>query len=152
MKSLHDLVYEKLFNQPVDEKLVINKKSQVKTKVKIDPALIKSNKINNLMWDKSPGAAYKHRVKMEGYMRKGSKPARLVNDIKDNNKLVNRWFCAVELEWDEAIQEFGKAIENRGLATLNELHGYILYQYSRNHKKNIKNYLDLYNIDYDETN
>ena len=67
-------------------------------------------------------------------------------------KLVNRWYAAITLNWNEAIQVFGEEIEKRGYATLEDLHGYILYQYNRNHHESFKNYLDLYNIDYDETN
>ena len=155
MKSLHDLVYEKLFNQPVDEKLVINKKSQVKAKIKIDKDKITSTKISNLMFGYAPGPnnnPAKNLSKMEGYMRKGSKPLTLVHSIKDKTKLVNRWYAAITLDWNEAIQVFGEEIEKRGYATLEDLHGYILYQYNRNHNTSFKNYLDLYNIDYDETN
>ena len=145
MKSLYDLIYEKL---------VINRDTKEKTKVKIDKDKIKSSKVLGLMYGSgSPNNNQgKNLSKMEYYMKKGSKPLTLVHSIKDKTKLVNRWYAAITLNWNEAIQVFGEEIEKRGYATLEDLHGYILYQYNRNHHESFKNYLDLYNIDYDETN
>ena len=155
MKSLHDLVYEKLVisNQRVNEKLVINK-DIVSKKIEIpDIDNDVKHRIEDLMYEKSPSALYKHMAKMEGYMKKGSKPKILVNTIKDLTKLINRWYCAIQLEWDEAIQVFGDAITDRTDITLDNLHQYILYQYKNAYKNNaehFKNYLDLYNIKYNQ--
>ena len=91
-----------------------------------------------------------------GYMKKGSKPSILINHIKDNKKLMNRWFCAIKLEWDDAIKQFGEAVADRCEFTQEQLHGYILKLY--NNLKNsrytelrdkYKHYLNLYNIEYE---
>lgn len=145
MKSLHDLVYEKL---------IINNTAKIKSKEninEIDPAV--KNRIENLMYEKSPSASHKHMIKMEGYMKKGSKPKILVNTIKDLTKLINRWYCGIQLDWNEAIKTFGDAIIARTDLTLDNLHAFILDKYKKSSnlsasKEHFKNYLDLYNINY----
>ena len=52
---------------------------------------------------------------MRDYHTRHSKPERLVNSIKDNEKLVRRFAVAVNMKWDEAIDEFGKALADRGI-------------------------------------
>lgn len=53
--------------------------------------------------------------KMQEYKSKGSKPERLVATIKDGEKLKRRFAIAVEMNWREAISEFGNALVNRGI-------------------------------------
>ena len=147
MKSLHELVYEKLH---------IDKNSKLKTPLKIEP--VDSNverDIRVAMRESTPGKEVAHERKMKGYMEKGSKPSRLVNDIKDNKKLINRWFCAVKLEWDDAIQTFGEAVSQRCGFTQEQLHGYILKLYNEllnsrfpDMRDHCLHYLELYHIEH----
>lgn len=67
--------------------------------------------------------------KMKSYMNKGSKPERLVNSIKDNDKLQRRFRVAVELKWEDAINVFGQAIIDRNIHTEEA----VLYYIKRNY-------------------
>lgn len=147
MKSLHELVYEKLH---------IDKNSKLKAPLKIEPvdSTVERN-ITVAMRESTPSKEMSHERKMKEYMQKGSKPSRLVNDIKDNKKLINRWFCAVKLEWDDAIQTFGDAVAARCGFTLEQLHGYILKLYNNlsnsrflDMRDHYQHYLDLYHIEH----
>lgn len=138
------------------EKLILNKQSTSIDKSKlppIDPQV--ESKIENYMNSKSPSNnSAKHMDKMEGYMKKGSDPKRLIATIKDDNKLINRWYAGVKLGWDAAILEFGKAVESRLGFTLNQLHQYIMACYKRisfnsPYKIKYEQYFDLYNLKYD---
>ena len=142
----------------INEKILINKDIQ-KQEIKvgtIDPA--KKSYINRMMWVKSPSVDYQDEIKMKEYFKKGSKPQRLANSIKDINKLFRRWMVAIRMQWDECIQVFGEEIDKRQQdITLQNLHEYIFDQYKR--YKNIKlsrdkyiHYFELYGLTYDENN
>jgi len=70
--------------------------------------------------------------KMRDYHAKGSKPERLVNSIKDNEKLARRFAVAVNMKWDAAIDEFGKALVDRGVYRQEEVDKYIEVHYAKN--------------------
>lgn len=63
--------------------------------------------------------------KMSGYLHKGSKPSRLVNSIKDNGKLERRFSAAIDMGWDEAIEEFGQALIDRKIYSEEQIIYYI---------------------------
>ena len=111
-------------------------------------------KLDRIMWDKG-GKAYfdKHMNKMEAYMKKGSNPKRLVGDIENITKLLNRWLAAIYLEWDDAIDTFGNAIAERLNLTIEDLHQYICNQYrtvsGASGPKYIISYKKLYNIEFE---
>lgn len=69
---------------------------------------------------------------MRDYHARYSKPERLVNSIKDNEKLVRRFAVAVNMKWDEAIDEFGKALVDRGIYKQEEVDKYIEVHYAKN--------------------
>ena len=69
---------------------------------------------------------------MRDYHIRHSKPERLVNSIKDNEKLVRRFAVAVNMKWDEAIDEFGKALVDRGIYKQEEVDKYIEVHYAKN--------------------
>lgn len=69
---------------------------------------------------------------MRDYHARHSKPERLVNSIKDNEKLVRRFAVAVNMKWDEAIDEFGKALVDRGIYKQEEVDKYIEVHYAKN--------------------
>lgn len=52
--------------------------------------------------------------KMNEYKHKGSKPQRLVNSIKDRDKLLRRFRIACQMKWYECVEAFGDAIIERG--------------------------------------
>ena len=142
----------KTFNKYLLEKLILNKNIKKSEGISsIDPKI--QNKIENLMWEKSPGASYTHVDKMNGYKSKGSDPKRLVSKITNKTKLINRWWVAVTMQWNEAIKEFGNAIENKTDITLENLHQFVIKKLKNNsHKDAYNNYLALYNIKPNETN
>ena len=67
--------------------------------------------------------------KMSDYHNKGSKPSRLVATIKDNEKLKRRFAVAVKMGWNEAIDEFGKALVDRNIYSQEEVDKFIEIHY-----------------------
>ncbi len=165
MKNLIQFISEKLYHQQVDEKLVFNKHTKAKHELKsvtdIDiPWTVSAH--FNIYSEKQKDACMN---KMKSYYNKQSKVTTLINTIKDSTKLVNRWYCAVLLEWDEAIQKFGEEIENRNIATVDQLSAYLYMYYIKSpltihaeeygqdgdvniYKKHLEHYFELYNIEY----
>ena len=70
--------------------------------------------------------------KMHDYFSKGSKPIRLVNSIKDRSKLERRFSVAIEMGWDDAINEFGKALIEREKYDENSIIAYIYKRFKGN--------------------
>lgn len=148
MKLLHDYVYEKLslHNKNIKDDYVVGHLDPINPDVR--------RKIDLAMRSQTPAKEHSHYVKMEGYMKKGSKPKVLIGSIKDTNKLINRWFAAITLEWDDAIIEFGPAVSEKLGFSMTELHQYIVNCYKNcspqsDRKKAYKHYMDIYNIDDD---
>jgi len=67
--------------------------------------------------------------KMQGYYKKGSKPERLVNSIKDDHKLLRRFATAIDMKWDDAVNVFGHAIIDRNIWNKDEVILYISKRY-----------------------
>lgn len=84
---------------------------------------------------KTPQSEYTNNQKMKSYMDKGSKPERLVNSIKDKEKLLKRWDAAMDLEWKEAADVFKQAIIDRGYYTDEELMTWICRKVKNNKDK-----------------
>lgn len=113
----------------INEKLHIGsfKKPKELTNDEINDILDKYNNIGvnptlrRELTFKTPTDEATHTNKMEGYMKKGSKPERLVNSIKDKEKLLKRWNVAMDLGWKEAADIFKQAIIDRGYYTDEEL-------------------------------
>ena len=53
--------------------------------------------------------------KMRSYRDKGSNPERLVNSIKDHQKLIARWGVAIMIGWTEAAEVFEQKIRQKYL-------------------------------------
>ena len=139
------------------EKLILNKNTKIKDKLNVGQLDIADSdkmyrKILNFMRENYPTKSYAHARKMEEYMKKGSDPKRLTASIKDSKKLLNRWFQAVKLEWDDAIIEFGDTINNRNIFSLEDLHKFIFKCWhdaaAPKAKEEYTHYLDLYKIIY----
>lgn len=98
------------------EKLRINKDTKVSSDF---PLIDKAKNIDpNEKYSLKGTFAWPERKdieKMEGYKNKGSKPERLVNSIKDNEKLERRFVVACRFKWEEAIQVFGQALIDRNI-------------------------------------
>ena len=142
----------------INEKLKINSNSKVNTDSGLrDLSDIKSKSFWELSY-KSTGEESRDWAKAEGYFKKKSKPERLVNSIKDRNKLIRRWYIFVAIGWEEAYQVFRNEIVNRGYYTEDELDKYILDRYNRvkivsstlakERTENYKNYLEVNNVKY----
>lgn len=63
----------------------------------------------------------KHVKKMVDYFNKHSDPERLVNSIKDDNKLIGRWIAAIVIDWPDAVGCFSREIARRKLLSKAEL-------------------------------
>lgn len=90
-------------------------------------------------------------AKMKSYYDKGSKPLTLVHTIKNDIKLVNRWFAAILLQWDEAIEVFKEAMIERIQEVSEEqwdAYIYDLFEKGGPNKTSYEHYLELYNIKY----
>lgn len=101
----------KNFNEYLIEKLVIDKDVEVSKKPNVKVPWI--------------GVMQQDIDKMKEYQRKGSKPLRLVNTIKDSEKLKRRFAVAVTMKWQEAIREFGKALVSRGIFSQEVVDAYV---------------------------
>lgn len=87
----------------------------------------------------------KHYNKMQGYYKKGSKPSRLVNSIKEKEKLLKRWYFTIILGWEDAFIEFKDAIIDRGYATEDQLRAFIQkYMIDKEKDQEVKNEYEKY--------
>ena len=67
--------------------------------------------------------------KMKEYKAKNSKPERLVNSIKNAEKLERRFIAAIDLKWEEAINVFGHALIDRNIVKEKDIIFYIAKTY-----------------------
>ena len=115
------------------------------------------NALQNDMYTKTPGEESTHYNKMEAYKKKGSKPIRLLNSIKDRKKLVYRWYVAIVINWLECAKVFRQGIIDRGYYNEDELDAYVLKRYNSslknskvpNVKEAVEKYLQEYNVKFD---
>lgn len=143
----------KQINNYITEKLIINKNTgSSNEKIKLDTISAEDyRKIYRIFADglDRHWGLDKHIRKMTEYMNKGSKPDRLIKSIKDISKLVCRWVAAIELDWTDAFDAFGKAIAERLNIDINVLHQYICDRtVSNKSNKHYRHYVDFYNLDY----
>lgn len=136
----------------IQEKLIVNK--NVKQRESRDLSKVVYNNVSREIHFKSPVEEHTHYNKMEAYKKKGSNPQRLVNSIKNKQKLIIRWWVAVMEDWLDCALVFRDEIVKRGYATEDELDAYMLNQYNRyKHQQpyadKFKNYLDEVGVKYD---
>ena len=136
----------------IQEKLKIGSKSKVNnfkkyTDDEIDELLKKYSRndvpqgLKTDIYYKTPGEEWRHREKMEGYYKKGSKPERLVASIKNREKMIKRWDIAMNMEWDDAAEVFKDEIIKRGYYTEDELFAYIVVFKVKSNPDKYKKYL-----------
>ena len=93
-------------------------------------------------------------VKIEKYFNKKSNPQRLVNSIKDDRKLLIRWFICILKRYSDYYPVFREAIVERNIASEDQLDAYILYKYKLAYagtiRDNYEEYLDTYDVKYDK--
>lgn len=140
----------------ITEKLKIGSKSKVNTDSGLRDLSDKELKTLPEIYYKSPAEESRDWTKAEEYMNKKSKPQRLVNSIKDRNKLVRRWFIYVALGWEEASQVFRDEIIKRSYYNEDQLDGYILKRYNscknstgdiaKKRAENYQKYLEINNV------
>ena len=139
------------------EKLKIGSQSKVNTSKDLrDLSDVEVGNFFELRY-KSPSEERRDWAKAEEYFNKKSKPERLVNSIKDRNKLVRRWFIYVIKGWEDAYQVFRDEIIKRGYYDEDKLDKYILNRYNmlKNHSskmektlENYEKYLEINNVKY----
>lgn len=137
----------KSLNSFIIEKILINKNTKIK-KPDWDPETqydkIAIYKWHHILNYKSPQMEYVDHEKMENYYRKGSIPSRLINSIKNKEKLCKRFNIAINMHWLEYAEIAKDEIINRGYFTVDEVNSYIEYlynkylTYSKNNPNNIK--------------
>lgn len=149
----------KQFIDYITEKLKINHSSKVNdnsglrdlSSITVPQELLRD------MTTKTPSEENAHYNKMEAYKKKGSKPIRLLNSIKDRKKLVYRWYVAIVLNWLECAKVFKQGIIDRGYYNEDELDAYILKRYNSYLKNSrvpnvteaVEKYLQEYNVKFD---
>lgn len=141
----------------ITEKLKIGSQSKVNTEKGLrDLSDVEDGHFFELRY-KSPSEESRDWAKAEEYFNKKSKPERLVNSIKDRNKLVRRWFIYVMKGWEDAYQVFRSEIVKRGYYTENELDKHILNRYNKLKNgsakmektlENYEKYLEINNVKY----
>ena len=144
MKSIKEIILEKL-------KL---SKNEIKEPPR-DLSNVDFSYINNMIYFKSPSEENSHYMKMEQYFNKKSNPQRLVNSIKDNRKLMIRWYICVSKGYSDYYPVFKDAIIERTNFDEDQLDAYILSRYKickgfRKLEENFEEYLDEYNVKYDK--
>ena len=156
MKTLKDIILEKL---------IINKNSKVKQQSKSVADIDIPWKVTTWFNVYSPKQQNAVMDKMIRYKQKNSNQAKMANGVAKVTELAQRWYCAVLLEWDEAIKAYGEQIELRGYTTIDILSAY-LYQkcyyrigtwkpseyrqdgIDKHYDAHLEHYFDLYNIEY----
>jgi len=153
MKHISEFINNQFF-----EALKINSKSKVNTDSGLrDLSDIKYISLHELSY-KSPTEESRDWDKAEMYFKKKSKPERLVNSIKDRNKLIRRWFIYVALGWDEATKVFKDEIIKREYYDEDTLDKYVLQRYNmignpstpiaKERTENYQKYLEINNVKY----
>ena len=125
------------------EKFIINKNTKVKKELsesEIDDLIEKyghnvDSGLRSDLYYNSPAVYNSHLNKMKGYMDKGSKPERLVATIKNKEKLIKRWDCAMILGWLDAANVFKEEIIKRRYYDNDELMAYIVAKVKGNRDK-----------------
>ena len=98
MKTLKDIILEKL---------IINKNSKVKQQSKSVADIDIPWKVTTWFNVYSPKQQNAVMDKMIRYKQKNSNQAKMANGVAKVTELAQRWYCAVLLEWDEAIKAYG---------------------------------------------
>ena len=149
----------KHFTNFILEKLKITTDTKVRTKndfKDLSEVKIPGELYQDLM-SKTPSEEATNHNKMAAYKKKGSKPTRLLGDIKNKKKLVSRWYIAITINWLECAKVFKQGIIERGYYSEDELDAYVLSKYKSLKKyglpnviKGIEEYLDYYGIKYEK--
>ena len=110
--------------------------------------------VSKYIWFKSPSEEAGHYNKMDMYFKKGSKPERLANSIKDQKKLMIRWYIAVTMGWLECAVTFRQHIIDRGYADEDQLDNYVLTRYKKLNgfnktREKMEEYFTELNVKYD---
>ena len=129
----------KSLNSFITEKILINKNTKIKKpdwdpETQYDKTAI--SKWHNILNYKRPNTEYVDYEKMENYYRKGSIPRRLINSIKNKEKLCKRFNIAIRIHWLEYAEIAKDEIINRGYFTVDEVNSYIEYLYNTYLKNN----------------
>jgi len=143
MKNLKEIIFEKL---------KLSRSKNIPTLR--DLSNVEYSEINKIIWYKNPSEESRHNAKMEQYFNKKSNPQRLVNSIKDNRKLMIRWYICVFKGYSDYYPVFKDAIIERTNFDEDQLDAYVLSRYKiyksiGKPKENLKAYLDEYNVKYD---
>lgn len=156
MKNLKDTILEKLvITKDTKEKHTTKSVADIDIPWKVTAWFnVYSPKQQNAVMDK-----------MVRYKQKNTNQVKISNIVAKPSELAQRWYCAVLLEWDEAIQIYGEQIETRGHTTIDILSAY-LYQkcyyrvgtwkpseyrqdgIDKHYDAHLEHYFDLYNIEY----
>ena len=153
----------KKLNQFIIEKFRLSKDNLNKQQRDLSNTDI--SKVKQLMRFKTPREENMNWVKMEQYFNKKSNPQRLVNSIKDDRKLVFRWYICVINGYSDYYPTFREAIVERDICTEDQLDAYILFKYNSAYagsayggnstyakgiRERLEEYLDTYDVKYDK--
>ena len=148
----------KKLNQFITEKFRLSKDNLNKQQRDVSNTDI--SKVKQLIRYKTPREENMNWVKMEQYFNKKSNPQRLVNSIKDDRKLLIRWYICVINGYSDYYPTFREAIVERDICTEDQLDAYILFKYNsayggnsayaKSIRERLEEYLDTYDVKYDK--
>ena len=139
----------------IKEGLKVTGKSKINNQSNLrDVSSASISDVSSQIWFKSPAEEATHYNKMDMYFKKGSKPERLANSIKDKKKLMIRWYIAVTMGWTDCAVTFRKHIVDRGYADEDQLDNYVLTRYKKlggftKTKENIEAYFNEVGVAYE---
>ena len=150
MKNLNTYIIEQL----ISEKILINKNTEVENRYSEWDPNTQYDKDAVYSWIKilrytSPNAEYNDYEKMKNYYRKGSNPRRLINSIKNKEKLCKRFDIAIHIHWLEYAEIAKDEILARKYFNKDQINTYIEYLYNTYSKlsknKEIQDRIDILN-------
>ena len=142
-------------NKYLIEGLKVNSKSKVNNNKNLrDVSSASISDVSSQICFKSPAEEAGHYNKMDMYFKKGSKPERLANSIKDKKKLMVRWYIAVTMGWTDCAVTFRQHIVDRGYANEDQLDNYVLTRYKKlsgfnKTRENIETYFNEVGVAYE---
>jgi len=117
----------------ITEKFIINKNTKTDNQPiqAPDKISIEKNKLFIDIRNQKDSLLYLDKKKLEQYYLKKSNPVRLIKSIKDQWKLLRRFYLSIfACKWPEYAIEAKKQLIIRGYYTRQEVEDYIAFKYS----------------------
>lgn len=133
----------------ITEKFIINKNTKTDNQPiqAPDKISIEKNKLFIDIENQKDSLLYRDKIKLEQYYLKKSNPVRLIKSIKDQWKLLRRFYLSIfACKWLEYAIEAKSQLIIRGYYTRQEIEDYIAFKYSQYYTYNNPNNEDILKI------